>query len=347
MKILYGVVGEGMGHATRSRVMLSHLAKNHEVKVVVSGRAHQYLSRYFLDVVEIQGLQMTTENNRVDRTQTFWELIKSLPSMLSGNFEAFIRMSENFSPDVVISDFESFAYLFGKHHDLPVISVDNMQIINRCELTVEIPQGSMDDFYIAKGLVKGKLPGCHHYLISSFFFPPVRKERTSLYPPILRPEILEAETERGDHLVVYQTTTKNARLLEILEQAKIPCKVYGLGRTEERGHVKLRDFSEEGFIRDLATCRGVLATGGYSLMGEAVFLGKPLLAIPLEQQFEQLLNSLYLEKLGYGEYHEELTPERVLAFYDRLDGYAQKLSAYKQEGNTKIQGALDQLLAEI
>ena len=39
MRILYGVVGEGMGHATRSSVLLEHLTKQHEVHVVVSGRA--------------------------------------------------------------------------------------------------------------------------------------------------------------------------------------------------------------------------------------------------------------------------------------------------------------------
>ena len=43
MRILYGVVGEGMGHAMRSGVVLDHLTKNHEVQVVVSGRAHDYL----------------------------------------------------------------------------------------------------------------------------------------------------------------------------------------------------------------------------------------------------------------------------------------------------------------
>ena len=38
MRILYGVVGEGMGHATRSRVVLEHvLSQGHEVQVVVSG----------------------------------------------------------------------------------------------------------------------------------------------------------------------------------------------------------------------------------------------------------------------------------------------------------------------
>jgi len=39
MRILYGVVGEGMGHAMRSRVILDELVKEHQVQVVVSGRA--------------------------------------------------------------------------------------------------------------------------------------------------------------------------------------------------------------------------------------------------------------------------------------------------------------------
>jgi len=39
MRILYGVVGEGMGHAMRSRVILHELVKEHQVQVVVSGRA--------------------------------------------------------------------------------------------------------------------------------------------------------------------------------------------------------------------------------------------------------------------------------------------------------------------
>lgn len=42
MRILYGVAGEGMGHATRSRVVIDHLTRHHEVEVVVSGRAHDY-----------------------------------------------------------------------------------------------------------------------------------------------------------------------------------------------------------------------------------------------------------------------------------------------------------------
>ena len=40
MKILYGVVGEGMGHAVRSRVVIERLlARGYEVEIMASGRA--------------------------------------------------------------------------------------------------------------------------------------------------------------------------------------------------------------------------------------------------------------------------------------------------------------------
>ena len=53
MRILYGVVGEGMGHAIRSKTICEHLvSEGHEVKIVVSGRAHALLAASFDDVVK-------------------------------------------------------------------------------------------------------------------------------------------------------------------------------------------------------------------------------------------------------------------------------------------------------
>jgi uncharacterized protein (TIGR00661 family) len=348
MKILYGVVGEGMGHATRSSVVLRHLlAAGHEVQVVVSGRAAEYLSRQFPGVKRIEGMSMAFEDNALDLGGTIWKFIKSLPTMLQDNFQQFISLGEQFSPDAVISDFESFSYLFGRHHQLPVISIDNMQIINRCALEVDVPDEDSREFKTAKAFVKSKLPGVFHYLITTFFYPPLRKDRTSLHPPILRQEVLKAERRQGDHLLVYQTTTTNQTLFEVLEALGVPCRVYGFNKDEQRGAITLKSFSEGGFVRDLAQSRGVLASGGFSLMGEAIYLGKPMLAVPLDGQFEQLLNSLYLEHLGYGMCCKELSIEAARRFMQNLDDYAQTLSGYSQDGNTQLLAALDELLAQV
>ncbi|MBW2736186.1 MAG: teichoic acid biosynthesis protein, partial [Deltaproteobacteria bacterium] len=316
-----------------------------EVQIVVSGRAAEYLGRRYPNVGRIEGLKMVFEDNTLDRSRTVWEFIKGLPTLLQENYQKFLELGESFDPDAVISDFETFSYLFGKQHELPILSVDNMQVINRCQLEVPLDEHGTD-FLTAKTVVKTKLPGCFHYLVTSFFFPPVRKKRTSLFPPILRRQILEAPKEEGDHLLVYQTTTSNEHLMSVLQTAGIPCRVYGLGEGRE-GLVERKPFSEEGFIEDLATSRAVLATGGFSLMGEAVFLGKPLLAVPLEKQFEQTLNALYLEKLGYGAYCERLEEAALSAFLANLDTYRETLAGYQQDGNAKILEAIDALLAGI
>jgi uncharacterized protein (TIGR00661 family) len=346
MRILYGVTGEGMGHATRSKVILTHLVgQGHEIKIVVSGRAHAYLKRHFPDVEEIHGLHIAYEDNAVKRRRTAWELIKELPEGARHNFEKFLDIAESFKPEVVISDFESFSYVFGKDQGLPVISIDNMQVLNRCEIDVAIPKEEMADFKLAKSIVKAKLPGCFHYLITSFFFPKVRKKNTSLYPPILRDEILAARPKPGEHILVYQTSTSNTELVPVLQSLKEHrFYVYGLRRDEDLGNVQLRDFSETKFVDDLASSRAVIAGGGFSLMGEAVYLGKPLFSVPVVHQFEQALNALYLQQYGYGEYHRGLAPDEIKAFLGKVDGYAKNLERHKQEGNRLIFEALDRLL---
>ncbi|MGZ3424992.1 MAG: MJ1255/VC2487 family glycosyltransferase [Polyangia bacterium] len=349
MRILYGVVGEGMGHATRSCVILRHLvAAGHDVQIVVSGRAHAFLRKTFpsLEVHEIAGLNMVYEDNEVQRRRTALDFLKKLPGFAE-NFETMTRLSEGFRPELVISDFESFAYLYAKKHDLPVLSIDNMQIINRCALDVPIPAEEDASFQMAKAIVKAKLPHCDHYLITTFFFPPLRKQRTSLFPPILRDGVLDAERSVGEHVLVYQTSDTFHDLVPTLQRLPGQFYVYGLKREERLGNVTLKGFSEDGFVRDLASARAVLAGGGFSLMGEAVYLGKPMLSVPLKGQFEQTLNALYLQKLGYGEYHRELSEPAIAQFLERAPEYARNVAAHKQDRNRAILAKLDELIAEI
>jgi len=317
MKILYGVVGEGMGHAMRSRVTLDHLIKQgHEVEIMVSGRAEQFLAKRFHGVNRIHGFHIIYEENRVKKGSTLWSNALQGAAGLPGNIAAYFDLIREFKPDLVISDFESWTYLYGKTHRLPIISIDNMQIINRCTHAPEILEGARTDFEVTKAFIKGKLPFCEHYFITTFFYPPVRKDRTTLVPPILRPEILATTPTRGDHLLVYQTGEGYTTLLDTLQKSGVECRIYGMRRgiTEEQveGNLRFRPFSEQGFIDDMASSKGVIAGGGFTTMGEAVYLKKPMLAVPIEHQFEQVMNARYLEKEGFGIYAHDQDSNKKL-----------------------------------
>ena len=85
---------------------------------------------------------------------------------------------------------------------------------------------------------------------------------------------------------------------------------------ERDGNLLYRPFANEAFVDDLRTCRGVVATAGYSLMSEAVYLRKPFLALPLAGQFEQEMNSRYLAQLGYGTASRALDEAALVRFLE-------------------------------
>jgi uncharacterized protein (TIGR00661 family) len=350
MKILYGVVGEGLGHAMRSRVVLEHLvAAGHEVEVMASGRAVDFLSKRFSGVHQIHGYHMILEENRVRRAKTLWSNVTSGLTGTPKNILAYFDLLDSFRAEAVISDFESWTWLYAKNQRLPIVSIDNMQVINRCTLDPRVIAGAEAEFAIAKAFVKAKLPFCDRYLITTFFRPPVRKPRTSLHAPILRPEILAAARSAGEHLLVYQTGGGDQTLIDALKATGLECRVYGVRRDISEdvrdGNLVYRPIGEKGFIDDLASCRGVIASAGFTLMGEAVYLRKPMLAVPLAGQFEQILNARYLDLMGYGAWAPSLDDPRVIAdFVKSLPRYEAALATYTQDGNTALLAELDATL---
>ena len=350
MKILYGVVGEGMGHAMRSRVILEHLvAHDVDVEVIASGRAVDFLAKRFEGVNRIHGLHMIYEENRVRPMKTLWSNVTTGAVGLPKNIAAYFDMITSFRPQAVISDFESWTYLYAKTHRLPILSIDNMQVINRCTLPAEVIAGHQAEFQLTKAFIKSKLPFCDEYFVTTFFRPQVRKERTRLFPPILRPEILAAARRAGDHLLVYTSGEGNDAFAAALAQTGLECRIYGMRRGLEaevvEGNLRFRPFSEAGFVDDLASCRAVIAGGGFTLMGEAVYLRKPMLAVPLARQFEQVLNARYLELEGFGRHAAALDdPRTVLDFIDAIPACEARLATYEQDGNREILGALDEWL---
>jgi uncharacterized protein (TIGR00661 family) len=342
MKILYGVVGEGMGHAIRSRAVIEQLlAWGHEVEIVVSGRAYDYLKAQFEGVNRIWGLTLVMEDHKVQPVETAIELIKGAISGAPSNARRYIEMIERFEPDAVVSDFESWSVFYGLNRRIPVICLDNIQAVRRCWHPDEVLRGHKADWRLAKSIIKAKIPTASHYLITTFFDAPVKRERTTLVPPILRDSILQATPTRGEHILVYQTGATFDELPEVLKLfPDIPFKVYGLRRDlkepAQEDNLTFCPFSEAGFVEDLASCKGVIASAGFTLISEALHLGKPYLATPVHGQFEQLMNARYLQHLGYGLEDSALDEFGVRAFLAQLPRFEENLAGYHRKANAEV-----------
>jgi uncharacterized protein (TIGR00661 family) len=336
MRILYGVNGEGMGHATRSQVVIDALLGNHDVRVVASGAAFRYLRDRLPQIAEIFGPTFAMKEGEIMRWATVRQNFAQAPQRLPETVRNWMGMVAEWRPEVVITDFEPLAGRYARATRTPLVSVDNINILVRCQHDEEIIGREREDFVLARAVTRAMVPIAGDYVITTFFQPPLARGRTILVPPIVRPEIVAAEPVRGDHLIVYSSGEQE--LLDALRSTGMPCRVYGMrgGPAEGvvEGNLEFRPRSNEGFVEDLRTARGVVAGGGFSLLSEAVYLGKPVLSVPLHGQFEQLMNARYLQREGFGMCATEVTPAVLGEFLDRLEEFELALAGYEQVGNT-------------
>lgn len=79
-------------------------------------------------------------------------------------------------------------------------------------------------------------------------------------------------------------------------------------------------------------------------MGEALYLEKPMLAVPIAGQVEQLLNARYLELEGYGRCAPHVDPWAVQDFVASIPELEENAASYRQRGNDDILEGLDHWL---
>lgn len=342
-KIIYGVSGEGSGHATRSKEILRCLAKRHKVKVLAYGKSYDFLKDSF-DVQKIYGLHLYYRDGTVDYLKTVLSNLKRLPAELGDTRHAVHGLVRDFKPDLVISDFEPVSGIVATHHRLPLISLDNQHIFTNCD--VKYPKRFAKEALVNKLIISAYLPHISETLITCFYHPEIKKKNTYLFPPILREKILKQRPSRGSHILVYQTASGDDSIVKTLKASGQKFVFYGCNKDLRDGNVLHKKFSEDGFIRDLASSRFVIANGGLSLLCEALHLGKPVLSVPIAGQFEQIANAHYLDKLGYGKHYRTLTTARIVSFAGNLDRYSRNLKGYPRADCSAIAGKLEELIAK-
>ncbi len=338
--ILYGVNGEGSGHSTRAKEVIKHLlSRGHSVHVVSFDRGLRNLGADF-PVTEIYGLRFAYVENQVRYRKTVLKNLITLPSAAKG-VKKLARLADEWNIDLVCTDFEPLSYHVGHHRKIPVISIDNQHALTHAR--IHYPREFRKEAAAAKLVTRLMIPHATEYLITTFFPAQLKGARGILVPPILRQEVLEARPVSGDHVLVYLTSSSQ-EIAAILRRIRHRFVCYGFDREGNDGNLLFKKPSLTNFLADLASCKAVLASSGFSLISEALHLGKPYLAIPVKHQFEQMLNAYYLDKCGYGACWPELSKEKIESFLFNVGFYGENLAGYPRQDNSQLFWELDNLI---
>ena len=354
-RIIYALTSQGRGHSSRVTAMAEALeARGHELLFCAGGEAGALLADQGREVVDVPVLRHLMHNNQI----RLWTSLAGMGLQSLKTLNVAARLADRFrqfAPDLLISDFESYSIRAAKRIGLPLMCFNHQQVLTHTRY--EVPSRYAWDAWVARLVVNTAMPRRPaHVLISSFFYPPLRDARaTTLVAPILRRAVRAIEPSAGEHVLVYHNDpTGIVGLLEAMgalaNQRFIAYNFNVPAETAARlANIEFKAPNVDGFLADLASAKAVICTAGFTLISEALYLGKPMLLMPNGGIFEQTLNAIYLEREGLGEavMHRVPDVEDLRGFLERCERYADRRSERLRCGNDDAVACIESVLDRI
>ena len=343
MKTLYyGVAGEGRGHAARALALIEQLHERHRVVVYSYGQGLSLLrpacAPLGVEVRPLPPLEFAYSSQRtLSYTRTFFKNVGYLKD-LSDIFSGVQREMERDAPELIISDFEPVLPRVGRRLSIPFLSVDHQHFLLACDIQ-EIPTNLRAHTLWMAAFVRMFAPDGPSETVISSFFPYRTKSRYAFAKQVgvmMRRNILDATPEDHGHLVAYVRRPETINIVPHLRRLGRPVRVYGLGAEGKIGDVELRAIDPARFVDDLASASALITTAGNQLVGEALYLGKPVYAIPEPQNREQDINAHFVRSMGVGERAaaDAVSAAKLTSFVEKAPFYRARINRQRMCGNS-------------
>lgn len=295
MNILLGVQTTGNGHIVRSSALLRELRqRGHQVRCLLSGpsTAGRWDVAQFEPYQVCTGLTFSSRAGKLDYLRT----------TLDNKPVQFLRDVAGLAwqdLDLVISDYEPVTAWMAKRRGVPSIGIGHLYAFVH-----DVPKaGAGISHWVTNVFAPVQYPmGSHWHHFDQ-----------AILPPTVADDIHDLPISQAEHVLVYLPFEDQAAVIALLQQFPAQrFRVYsGTEASGEQGNVRLCRIGRKPFIEDLASSQGVICNAGFSLVSEALHLGKKVLVKPLTGQVEQESNALALEQLQLGRWMHTLCADSV------------------------------------
>jgi len=185
-------------------------------------------------------------------------------------------------------------------------------------------------------------------VISSFYSHPLKKTAKNVEQVgVFINQLIRSLTPVDDgHILVYQRKFIDRNLIKSLSAIKRRVIIYNHAKHEKNGNIEFKTISLSTFAEDLASCSCLISTAGNQLIGEAMYLGKPVLAIPEPDNFEQQINAYFLAQSGAGVdcEIEKMNPDVLHRFIANIPAFRKHIDRDRISGNTAVSTLINGML---
>lgn len=308
MNILYGVQGTGHGHLVRSAAMVAGLrSRGHEVHCLLTGRS----SAAFADP-EIRTSHTLLEGFTGQAAGGRVRMLRTLGQLRVARFLRDVRSFDASRFDLVLTDYEPVSAWIARRCRRPSIGVGHLYAFHG---RLRLPGRTGPARWMLRLFGPVYTPvrtavGLHWHRFGGASLPP------TISPDLVAAARAEPPPGAGERFLVYLPAESEQSITALF--GRMPQHRFVAYRPApepvERGNVSIRPYNRAAFVADLVACSGVITNAGFSLVSEALHLGRRLLVQPIGGHPEQFLNGRALTVLGLGTVVERLTVDAVEAW---------------------------------
>lgn len=321
MKYLFLIQGEGRGHMTQALALAKILrSQHHEVTRVIVGKSkRRNIPQFFLDKIGCSVEHLHSPNFVTDKNQKSVKPFRTIVySLLNSQkyIQSINRIDEIVKadqPDVIINfyDFLGGLYNFSKRPKAKFVCIAHQFLIAHPEFDFPAKR-QLDKISLQMGNRIASL-GADKILALSFqHFNYDQRKKLVVVPPLLREEVKSQKISHGEHYLVYMVNSGYATEVNQFHQNNPDQSLHCFWDKSDQPETYQVDetltyhqLNDEKFIEKMASCQGYVTTAGFESVCEAMYLGKPVLMVPVEGHYEQACNAVDAKKAGAGIYSDQ------------------------------------------
>lgn len=330
-KYLLSVQGEGRGHVTQAMTLYELLVANgHEVCAIILGSSGKRdIPTFFINKVKAPIIQLQSPNFVTDKKNKSINVTKSVIHGFRNlkTYRASLKKIDDIvkkeKPDVIINFFDLLVGLYYRFYkpNIPHLCIAHQYIYLHPQF--EFPKGKKGDQLAIKFFTKVTSIGSKKKLALSFYDIPEIKNHVTVVPPLLRDDVFTLRSELKDHFLIY--LVNNGYFDEIAAWHKLNPTIELHCFTDNPDYIKsnyvydqntlfVHAINDKLFLEKMSEAKGLATSAGFESVCEAMYLGKPVLMVPIKGHYEQFCNSRDGHKAGAGVYADSFELTKLLNY---------------------------------